>query len=195
METPKKPTFKVREAVPSDLDGCARAYCQGWIDGFSSFQPAEWIQSNNSSRRENLEKNIAANPGKLSPPGWTQMVATTETVNADGNTVEKVVGVVLLGPNRFPDTYPGFKYELLSLYVDASVMGCGVPLKMIREGIKLLQWRPESGLLLHVFDLNARAVRFYTKSGARIAWTETTAQYGGVDRVVHIMGWDNVSKI
>ncbi|KAJ3408947.1 hypothetical protein HDU80_003911 [Chytriomyces hyalinus] len=195
MEGGNKPTFKVREAVPSDLDGCTKAYCQGWIDGFSSFQPAEWITTNNATRRENLEKNIAANPGKLSPPGWTQMVATTETLNDDNSKSEKVVGVVLLGPNRFPDRYPGFEYELLSLYVDASVRGCGVPLEMIREGVKLLRWRPESSLLLHVFDLNARAVRFYTKSGARIVWTETTAQYGGVDRVVHIMGWDNISKI
>ncbi|KAI8840120.1 hypothetical protein BJ741DRAFT_597996 [Chytriomyces cf. hyalinus JEL632] len=191
----QKQNFKVREAVPSDLDGCTQVYCQGWIDGLSSFQPMEWIESINSTRRETLQKSIATNPGKLSPRGHIQMVATTETLNDDNSKSEKVVGVVLLGPNRFPEEYPGFEYELQGLFVDASMRGCGVPLEMIREGVRLMQWQPDTGMLLHVFELNARAVRFYTKSGARIAFKENTTKYAGIDRVVYVMAWDDVTKI
>ncbi|KAJ3237864.1 hypothetical protein HDU81_008773 [Chytriomyces hyalinus] len=187
-------TFKVREAVPSDLDGCTQVYCQGWIDALASFQPMEWIQSINSTRRETLQKSIATT-GKLSPPGFIQMVATTEVLNEDNSKSEQVVGVVLLGPNRFPEEYPGFEYELQGLFVDASMRGCGVPVAMIREGVKLIGWQPGCGMLLHVFELNARAVRFYTKAGARIAIKENTTRYGNVHRVVYIMAWDDVTKI
>ncbi|OQR82223.1 hypothetical protein THRCLA_23223 [Thraustotheca clavata] len=180
-------TVILRPATFEDAQGVANVYIQGWINAFSSFVPAEYIESVNAKRLEtNREELSKPNPS----PSKALMIAQDTNENT-------IVGICTVGLSRdTPAAINGqYKYEMYCVYVLPSYHGKGIAKQLVASALKAFNVPEEEKLYCNVFLKNNRAMRFYEKLGAVEVYRETTDFYSPSPEVVITLGWPNLKKI
>jgi len=150
-----------------DCDRVAEIRVRGWQRAYRGIVPQSYLDA--MSVPENAERQrtrfLQNNPGVLN------LVAVR-----DG----EVVGWLCHGPYREGEV-PAEDAELYAIYVHPDRLGAGVGRALIQESIRRCRAAGHPRMYLWVLEENARARRFYERSGFRPDGTQEPFEVDGVE--------------
>jgi ribosomal protein S18 acetylase RimI-like enzyme len=140
-----------RDATPADGGELAEMAKRSFTETFGALYPA-------SDLAAFLDRTFGADglPSQLDDPAYRVRIATE-----DG----RIIGFAKLGPVAFPGDWPPDATELHQLYVLGGWHGEGVGPALLDWAIATARAAGASELLLSVYVDNARARRFYERTG------------------------------
>ncbi|GAA5210465.1 GNAT family N-acetyltransferase [Streptomyces thinghirensis] len=161
------PRVRVREMTLADCDRVSAIRVRGWQTAYRGLVPQPYLDrldvSEDAARRRDL---FARAPDHV-----VNLVAE----DAGG----EVVGWACHGPYRDGEQLTA-DAELYALYVDAGRFGTGVGQALLGESVRRCTAAGHARMLLWVLEGNARARRFYERSGFRADGTEEPFEVDGV---------------
>ena len=154
MTSHTRPDVPIRRAMPDDATALAAFGSRLFAETFGA-----------ANRPDDIARYLAATYGpahqtrELADPSLTYLVA-----EADGT----MAGFVLLRSGATPASVVSPRpLEILRFYVDRPFQGAGVSRALMAECVAEARRRGATALWLGVWERNARAIRFYEKSGFR----------------------------
>jgi GNAT superfamily N-acetyltransferase len=158
--------YRVREMTLPDCDRVAEIRVGGWQWAYRGLIPQAHLDA--MSTREDADRHRTRfRQGK---PGVLNLLA-----ERDGETV----GWLCHGPYRDGEVPPG-SVELYALYVDPLHSGTGAGRALLHESIRRCSAAGHTRMYLWVLRDNARARRFYERSGFRADGVEEPYEVAGV---------------
>ncbi len=157
----------VRKATPDDAWACADVHVASWKAGYRGILPDEYLDGLRTEDRL---------------PWWTQ---TLELSEGDGPldlmVIEDDAGEVCgFGSTTRPDR--GHSAHVAQLYLAPSAWGTGAADTLMRVLLDNLAHQGVDSVSLRVARDNARACRFYERSGwTRVEGSEATEEIWGVE--------------
>jgi GNAT superfamily N-acetyltransferase len=167
--------FGVRDAVPADAEGIARAHAESWASSYRGILPESELALDVAKLARRAE-------ARVRDRAQLQLVAYDRT-HGD------IVGFCDAGPSRRDRSIGG---EIYAIYIVDRAKRYGVGREMI-ERVK--GWLAASGkrsLVIWVLENNHHARRFYTAMGGR-AGTRIQSSVGGFPVVEVAYVWDSLS--
>ena len=160
----------VREMALGDCDRVAEIRVRGWQRAYRGIVPQSYLDAMSVTqdaerRRLRFEESLRGD-GKL-----VNLVAVT-----DG----EVIGWLCHGPYREGEV-PAEDAELYAIYVHPDRLGAGVGRALIQESIRRCRAAGHPRMYLWVLEENARARRFYERSGFRPDGTQEPFEVDGVE--------------
>lgn len=140
--------FYIRPAVPGDAEKCADIHIRSWEFAYGDFIP----------------KHVLAERAARRPSQWERLLNECQDIHYVAVYNDKIIGIITIDPPRDEDLSEDF-YELSGLYLDPTYIGKGLG-KLTMDWIKNeISQRGHKHISLWVLANNARAKRFYEKSG------------------------------
>ncbi|MFF4501149.1 GNAT family N-acetyltransferase [Streptomyces sp. NPDC001401] len=150
----------------ADCDRVAEIRVGGWQTAYRGIIPQSYLDA--MSVTEDAERRrmrfLQGNPG---------------VVNLIAELDGEIAGWACHGPYRDGEVTTG-DAELYAIYVDPKRYGAGIGPALIQESIRLCATVGHDRMLLWVLEENARARRFYERSGFRTDGTEEPFEVDGV---------------
>ncbi|MFJ7771899.1 GNAT family N-acetyltransferase [Streptomyces sp. NPDC097107] len=151
----------------ADCDRVSAIRVRGWQTAYRGLMPQPYLDrldvSEDAARRRDL---FARAPDEV-----------VNLVAEDGG--GEVVGWACHGPYRDGEQLTA-DAELYALYVDTGRFGTGVGQALLRESVRRCTAAGHARMLLWVLEGNARARRFYERSGFRADGAEEPFEVDGV---------------
>jgi ribosomal protein S18 acetylase RimI-like enzyme len=143
----------VRDATIDDAEAVALVHVRGWQWGYRGLLPGAYLDALSTERREEQWRSWLLDPGRT----------RTWLAETDG---AACAGFVAAGPSRDPgaDDDTG---EIYAIYVEEGAAGTGVAAALLDRAVARLRAERFARATLWVLRDNARARRFYEKSGWR----------------------------
>jgi GNAT superfamily N-acetyltransferase len=144
---------RVRPAVAEDVPRVAEVHVLGWQVGYRGLLPQRVLDGLRPAQRV---------------PRWTETVRRADwpsrgTLVADE--AGDVIGFADLRPTHNDDQDPAEVGEIASFYVLPDAWGHGVGRHLMAGSVDALRAAGFASASLWVLDTNARAIRFYARSG------------------------------
>ncbi|MEU7134342.1 GNAT family N-acetyltransferase [Streptomyces sp. NPDC046261] len=155
----------IREMADADIEAVAAVRVAGWRHAYAGLVPRSHLDAMDASA------NAAAFRVRRAAGGDPAAHAVAEAAGG-------VVGWVCHGPCRDPDQPPGTA-ELYALYVRPDLIGTGVGRALWAAALEAARRRGEVRMMLWVLKGNARARRFYERSGCIRDGAERTDDMDG----------------
>jgi GNAT superfamily N-acetyltransferase len=143
-----------RSASPGDVSAIAEMHVLAWQVTYRGVIPDEYLDGLSVSKRSDNWRQIIA---ELDFPRNGAFVAVDDT---------QILGFVHFCPSRDQDASPNVG-EVTAIYVHPDHWGDGIGSELIQLAVDSLEQAGCSSATLWVLDVNARARKFYERSG----WT------------------------
>lgn len=148
-------SLKIRKAIPNDLGDLLHMAQTSFLQAFTVGNKPENVQAylNEAFTIEQFEK-------ELSNPASSFFVAELD---------EEIIGYTKV--NQVPaqtDVHDPESLEIARLYVLEDHLGSGLGKRLLETAIDFAKENQKKYLWLGVWEMNARAIRFYEKNGLRI---------------------------
>lgn len=149
--------LSVRNATPSDAEAIAEIHVATWRFAYRDIMPAPFLASLSVARRAEE---------------WKMRLSPTERTTFVLEAPAGVLGWASIGPNRDADLDTNFG-ELYGIYLAPSQIGKSYGQVLYGRCEEELAQRGYRGVSLWVLERNARARRFYEKSGFQLGGEKT----------------------
>jgi GNAT superfamily N-acetyltransferase len=159
----------VREMTLADCDRVAEIRVRGWQTAYRGIIPRSYLDAMSVAR--DAERRRFHFQESLRSEG--------EVVNLVAVRDGEVIGWVCHGPHRDPEV-PTADAELYAIYVAPARFGAGAGRALIEESIRRCTAAGHPRMYLWVLEENARARRFYERSGFRPEGAEEPFEVDGV---------------
>jgi GNAT superfamily N-acetyltransferase len=165
--------FAIREAVPADADGIARAHADSWRTSYRGILPDDVIDRIDVGQRVATRREILRDP-------------TTFHLVAYDVTHGDIVGFCDAGPTRRQVPHPG---EIYALYLVHRAKRYGLGTELFERAAAWLAAGGRRSLIVWVLEGNHHARRFYEAIGGREAG-RVRSSVGGYPVVEVSYTWD-----
>ena len=171
-------TTTIRQAIPEDAAGIARAHVESWRTTYPGIMPQEHLDALSVTDRERTWTEILSADGPAK--------ATVYVAEMDGG---EIVGFVAGGAERAGD--PDFQSEVYGLYLLQSQQGRGLGRRLVQIFARRLAQEGHHTLLIWV-NVHNPARRFYEALGGVHARTGSR-EIKGVTYDDAGYGWDEAA--
>jgi L-amino acid N-acyltransferase YncA len=152
-------TAVLRLARPEDARAIAEVHVGSWRHAYRGLLPEGYLDRLSVDEREG---------------SWREALGSDTAGAVVAEAEGRIVGFASFGPSRDADAAEGVG-EVPAIYVDAEVLGTGVGRSLLAEATTRLREAGFRRATLWVLEANARARRFYEKSGW--AWDGTVSRH------------------
>ncbi|MEU6254689.1 GNAT family N-acetyltransferase [Streptomyces sp. NPDC047043] len=161
--------LRIREMALADCDRVAEIRVGGWRRAYRGIIPQSYLDA--MSVGEDAERRRARFKESLRSDG--------EVVNLVAVADGEIVGWACHGPYRDGEVHTG-DAELYAIYVDPARFGAGAGRALITESVRRCTAAGHLRMYLWVLEENARARRFYERSGFHADGTAEPFEVDGV---------------
>lgn len=167
--------FAIRDAVPGDAEGIARAHVESWRDSYRGILPPDVLDFIDVGQRADSRRRI------LTAPGGFHAVAY-DVSHRD------IVGFCDAGPSRRAGPLRG---EIYALYLVPYAKRYGLGSELVDRAARWFRGAGLPGMIIWVLETNHAARRFYEAMGGR-AGDRVRSRVGGFPVVEVAYVWDRI---